>query len=801
MRETVAEKAAGRGPFKKRQCVVLAAVVTGLALSPSPIFSQETNQTHTLAELQEKLSAFVSQPRFGGALWGIKVISLDTGKVLFESHADRLMSPASNCKLYTGALALDRFGGDYRISTPIYTTAKVNASGTIKGDLIVVGHGDATWNSRRFGTNFWEMFDPFVDALTKAGVRRVTGDIVADATFFKGDPINGSITVGNFQNGECPPISALTLNDGWNQVHVEPTTAGARCRLTPMQPDAGLVLSNCTITVASNEANHIEYYMPYGQGVIYVLGQSAVGMTNKDLDIPVLDPAKWFATALKDALARHGIKVKGRPRGITWPQRSSLDTNQMAKIGEVLSPPLRDVIKLFMKPSQNFETDTLLTHVGETTRTADTPSWRDSEELGLMALHQFLVENNLPADEVRFDEGSGLSEDNMATANSFVALLQYMSWHREAKDFIDALPIAAEDGTLRRRFHDTPAAENIHAKTGSLHWVNSISGYVTSAGGERLVFSVILNRYAPPPGESKLKPLDSICLYLTEFAGRSVPGPEAVEQEYAPYGHLIVTQLTNAPFPHPARAEGHTYHGELYSAKEHYSDSTVAIFVPKHFKPADKVDFVVHFHGWRHTVAGTLEEYRLIQQFAASGKNAVLIVPQGPYNAPDSFGGKLEDTNGFKNFMMEAVATLKSSGVLAQTNFEIGNIILSGHSGGYHVMAAILDHGGLSQNIQEAWLFDALYGNTENFTAWQKRENGRLLDIYTDHGGTEGETSNLMATLKTGGVGFFFNEDTNATPQELQTNQLVFLHSDLPHGDVVAKRGTFREFLESSCLK
>ncbi|MEI9961819.1 MAG: hypothetical protein WDM76_12005 [Limisphaerales bacterium] len=98
-------------------------------------------------------------------------------------------------------------------------------------------------------------------------------------------------------------------------------------------------------------------------------------------------------------------------------------------------------------------------------------------------------------------------------------------------------------------------------------------------------------------------------------------------------------------------------------------------------------------------------------------------MPEGPRNASDSFGGKLEDTNGFKNFMIEAIANLQKNNV-AKTNSEIGNIILSGHSGGYHVMAAILDRGGLSDKIKEAWLFDALYGGTENFVAWQKKENG-----------------------------------------------------------------------------
>ena len=270
---------------------------------------------------------------------------------------------------------------------------------------------------------------------------------------------------------------------------------------------------------------------------------------------------------------------------------------------------------------------------------------------------------------------------------------------------------------------------------------------------------------------------------------------------YAAFGRLIVTQFVTAPFPHPDRAEGHKYHDEFFSASEHYSDSTVAMFIPKNFQPADKIDFLVHFHGWRNTVAGTLEQFKLIEQFAASGKNAVLIVPEGPHDAPDSFGGKLEDTNGFAHFMTEAVAKLRSSGALAKTNFEIGSIILSGHSGGYHVMAAIVDHGGLAENLKEVWLFDALYGGTENFVAWQKAEDGRLLDIYTDHGGTKDESENLMASLRTNGVGFFAAEDTNAVPENLRTNKIIFLHTGMIHDDVIAKHGTFGQFLKSSCLQ
>ena len=511
----------GRGKNKSRfKTVAWAAFAFWLVTNQVP--GQGTNGIQTLARLREKIAAHLAQPRFSGALWGVKIVSLDTGKTLFESHADRLLSPASNCKMFTGALALDRFGGDYRISTPIYATAKPNRSGTIHGDLIVVGHGDPTWNARRFGTNFWDIFEPFVSALTNAGIRRVTGDLIADATFFHGEPTGSGLTIDDFQNGECPYISALTLNDGWAQVRVTPgSSVGTPCRLTRQEPDADLVLSNCAVTVASNGAHHIEYYLPFGEKMIYVSGQLPLGNESERLDIPALEPARWFGGALKDALARHGIKISGRVRSISWPQNFILNTNQTVKLGEVLSPPLREIIRLYMKPSQNLENDMVLAHVGETIRTSEMPPWRTSEELGLAALRQFLVTNNLRANEVHFDEGSGLSGDNLATANSIVALLQFMATNRWAQDFEKALPVAGADGTLRRRMTNAPVAGAVRAKTGTLRWANALSGYVTTATGEKLAFSLMLNRYLPPPDRKRTDELDDIAVMLAGFTGRS----------------------------------------------------------------------------------------------------------------------------------------------------------------------------------------------------------------------------------------------------------------------------------------
>ncbi len=294
-----------------------------------------------------------------------------------------------------------------------------------------------------------------------------------------------------------------------------------------------------------------------------------------------------------------------------------------------------------------------------------------------------------------------------------------------------------------------------------------------------------------------MKRLLLFSLGCAALAARGANLPE----RYASQGELILTALASAPFPHPKRAEGHQYKGQRYPAKEHYSDSTVAIFIPRGFRETGKVDFVIHFHGWKNQVTNVLGQYQLIEQLVASGRNAVLVVPQGPRNAPDSFGGKLEDPDGFKRFMADVVETLRQKSALKQKGFAIGQIVLSGHSGGYQVISAIVDHGGLTDRVREVWLFDALYAQTPRFLAWIDRNQGRFIDIYTEHGGTKAPTEQLMATLKARGTPFFTGKEGDAKPADLQSNRLVFLYTDLAHNEVVHKRQEFRDYLKTSCLK
>ena len=224
----------------------------------------------------------------------------------------------------------------------------------------------------------------------------------------------------------------------------------------------------------------------------------------------------------------------------------------------------------------------------------------------------------------------------------------------------------------------------------------------------------------------------TLALALTLASGFAAAQP--LTERYADIGTMIVTTSDHTMFPHEKRAKGHTYEGKTYPADVHYSDSTVAIFVPKGFRKGDATNLVFYFHGWRNNVDDTLKQFKVAEQLEASGVNAVLVLAEGPKNSPDSFGGKLEETGVFAKLVDDVLATLKARGVIANT--KPGSIVLAGHSGAYRVMAFILTRGGLTANIREVYLFDALYGQMEKFARPLPRQADRHLHGGRRHAGS-----------------------------------------------------------------
>jgi len=455
-------------------------------------------------------------------MWGAKIVSLDTGITVFEHNPQKLFSPASNSKLYTVALALDRLGADCRIKTSLYAKARPKSSGTLKGDLILYGRGDPTINARLNGGDIYRALEPLVRALTNAGVKRITGDLVGDESFFHGPPFGSGWAWDDLEYYYGAEVSALTINDNTLQAVVKPgARIGAPCRLTLLPATGWLMLSNRTETIEKDATRRIRFYHPLCQNIIYVTGQMSVEDAGSTNEVTLHNPAGLFASFFKEALARRGIKVGGKVRSVSWLDRQvqPLDRGSLVELGSVESPPLGDIAREIEKPSQNLYTDLLLAHVGEKFRAPDSRANDTSEDLGIRELNKFLAEAGIKRGETIFEEGSGLSRDNLTAPNAAVALLQYMNRHKCAQVYLDALPIAGVDGTLKNRMKGTPAAGNVRAKTGTLRWANSISGYVTTAAGEHLVFSLMLNRYfeaRPVRGD-----LDTVVVLLAGFTGRT----------------------------------------------------------------------------------------------------------------------------------------------------------------------------------------------------------------------------------------------------------------------------------------
>lgn len=495
-------------------CALLAASCAGAA-------GQAANDT--LPALQARLDALLDQPRFAQAQWGVKVLSLDSGRTLFARNADKLMKPASNAKLFTAALALDRLGPDYRIKTSFYAAAKPDEKGVLHGDLLVYGRGDPSFSARFNGGDYSQALQPALQALRAASVRQIQGGVIGDESYFRGPPFGADWTWDDLQEYYGAPASALSFQDNVIDLVFKPgRAAGAPCDILTQPPTAILNFSNRARTGPADEPGRIRLYRPLGQSVVYVWGRVPIGSTGETGAVSVPRPALWFAAMLKEGLAQNGVTVTGGAREADWLDRevTSVPWSNLTEIASVLSRPVSEIVKQTLKPSENLYAQLLLLQVGARALETNHASVRSTEAAGLVEMQSFLRQAGIARQMASLREGSGLSRACLVTPGAAVQLLAFMQRHRCRDAFIDALPIAGVDGTLRNRFKGTVAAGNIRAKTGSLADVSALSGYLTTAAKEHWAFSIMLNNYRGSESAGRAA-LDQLALALAGFTGRS----------------------------------------------------------------------------------------------------------------------------------------------------------------------------------------------------------------------------------------------------------------------------------------
>ena len=261
------------------------------------------------------------------------------------------------------------------------------------------------------------------------------------------------------------------------------------------------------------------------------------------------------------------------------------------------------------------------------------------------------------------------------------------------------------------------------------------------------------------------------------------------------YGDLALVPFKSAPFPYASRDNGYTYDSKFYPRDPHYTDSTVGVFVPKQFHPTDHINFVVHFHGWNNHVQQVFEQYDLARQMELSGLNAVLLVPQGPRDAPDSDGGKLQHENGSLTALLnEAIAFLAKEGRISP-KASLGHIALTTHSGGYLTTTYIVDRKELANKITDVILFDSTYGGLPAFADYcAANPKNRLISICTEHLGHE--NARLIALLQKRHIQARVLLEEDLTDAEVaKRGPLIVLTTTLAHDDVISKRDYFAKWL------
>jgi hypothetical protein len=263
------------------------------------------------------------------------------------------------------------------------------------------------------------------------------------------------------------------------------------------------------------------------------------------------------------------------------------------------------------------------------------------------------------------------------------------------------------------------------------------------------------------------------------------------------HSQLIRISSAHTAFPDTGRIQGHVYDSVLYEAGAHYTDSNILILAPEHLVPGKKLDLVFWFHGWRNNIDTAIVYYHLADQFLAANRNAVLVLSETAKNAPDSYGGKLENPAVFKALVNDVLAELKKRNKIGP-QCQAGNILLAGHSGAYRVIARILAYG--EMKIQEVQLFDALYGERDLFDQWLRSDpHNRLINWYTDvGGGTDEESIKMMDQLKKEGLPVWFTEESAMKAADLSSNAIVFIHSKRAHNDIIFNPDNFRIMLEAS---
>lgn len=497
---------------------LLALSLAPVAWAPSPARAQD----RPTGPLAARIEPLLTTRPYRFATWGALVVSLTNGDTLFSWHADRRLLPASNAKLFTTAAALHYLGNGFRFVTVLFADGRVN-NGVLFGDLVLYGTGDPT-----FGLDTASLA-PFADSVVAAGIRRVRGDVVGDASFLGAELTGPGWSPDNFAQSFAAPPSALSAAENRIVIHVMPgERTGDSARVLVDPPNDYYAVVSVVVTGPPRSRTRIDVSRGPGRGVLELSGVIAPARGPWRTSIAVAEPAVFAAGLLRRLLEARGVVVQGGIRSETEDAPARAAQMLAAVRGRAdpfanaiavrRSPPLDELVAMINHRSHNLSAELAFRAIGRSVGGAGTFA------AGAQAVARYLREQvGLPANAFQVTDGSGLSLLDEATPRSLIQLLAYAQRAPEGRAFVHSLPLVGEGMTSRML--GTPAEGRLRAKTGTLNNVSALSGYVNAAGGEQLAFSLLVND--PASVQRARDTQDSVGVLLSLFDRKDLPPPPA----------------------------------------------------------------------------------------------------------------------------------------------------------------------------------------------------------------------------------------------------------------------------------
>ncbi len=441
-----------------------------------------------LADLADSL---LGDAMFRSMHWGILIVDPVRGDTLYSRNAEKLFVPASNTKLVTAAVSLAQLGADYRYTTRIYGRAPVQ--GVINGNLVVVGSGDPSISDSLSGSAMAPLLE-LADSLHAAGVRRISGRLISGANTFPGDTIGLGWAWDDLHEGYAGAVDELTFNEGFARVTVfGGSRPGAPVRVRREPAGTLPVLGRVDVTTigcCALRRGVTHRFDTRGPRPVLHLEGTVRSLDSVTINVALQNPNSAFLDAFAEALRARGISVRG---GVAID--TVADTTGLKLLATRTSPPLSAILPAFQKPSQNQIGELLLRTLGREKNAAGTA------DSGRVVVRRQLEMWGIDSSQAAIRDGSGLSRRNFISPYAVVRILHEMRLREDFNVWYQALPLGGVDGTLRERMRDTRAAGNVRAKTGTLDRVRSLSGYVTTADGHVLLFSMLANNHPVPTRE------------------------------------------------------------------------------------------------------------------------------------------------------------------------------------------------------------------------------------------------------------------------------------------------------------